>query len=128
MEDDRPMGYSATYKQGADRWAIIVSGLCVVHCLSGAVVIALAASAGGLLLDPVVHEIGLAIAIVLGVIAIGRGIRRHGYALPAAVGSLGIGTMAGALSLPHGEMEIVYTVIGVALLALGHDLNRRAYR
>ncbi len=128
MEDDRPMGYSATDKQGADRWAIIVSGLCVVHCLSGAVFIALAASAGGLLLDPVVHEIGLAIAIVLGVIAIGRGIRRHGYALPAAVGSLGIGTMAGALSLPHGEMEIVYTVIGVALLALGHDLNRRAYR
>lgn len=128
MEDDRPMAIMTSDRQGVDRWAIFVSGLCVVHCLSGAVFIALAASAGGLLLDPIVHEIGLAIAIVLGVIAIGRGIWRHGYALPAAVGSLGIGTMAGALSLPHGEMEIVYTILGVALLALGHDLNRRAYR
>jgi hypothetical protein len=34
--------------------------------------------------------------------------------------------MAGALSIPHDGAEIVYTMIGVGLLALGHDLNRRA--
>jgi hypothetical protein len=31
--------------------------------------------------------------------------------------------MAGALSLPHGGNEPIYTVIGVMILALGHRLN-----
>lgn len=111
-----------------DRWAILLSGLCLVHCLSGAVFLALASAAGGLFLDPLVHEIGLMLAIALGVVAIGRGVWQHGYMMPAAIGALGLGTMAGALALPHGEMETVYTILGVALLALGHDLNRRALR
>ncbi|MGP1351806.1 MAG: MerC domain-containing protein [Parasphingopyxis sp.] len=111
-----------------DRWAIWLSGLCIVHCLSGAVFFALAASAGGVLLDPIVHEVGLVIAILLGIVAIGRGAIQHGYLMPVAISSLGVGTMAGALSLPHGDVELIYTVIGVAMLALGHDLNRRAYR
>ncbi|QLC23580.1 MerC domain-containing protein [Parasphingopyxis algicola] len=118
----------ATENGMLDRWAIWLSGLCIVHCLSGAVFFALAASAGGMLLDPIVHEVGLVIAILFGVIAIGRGAFQHGYMLPVAISSLGVGTMAGALSLPHSEMELIYTVLGVALLALGHDLNRRAYR
>ena len=48
--------------------------------------------------------------------------------MPAAIGSLGIGVMSGALTLPHGGTEIVYTMVGVAILALGHDLNLRASR
>jgi hypothetical protein len=36
--------------------------------------------------------------------------------------------MFGALTLPHGGTEIVYTMVGVAILALGHDLNLRASR
>lgn len=115
-------------RERLDRWAIGLSGLCLVHCLSGAVFFALAASAGGLLLDPVIHEIGLVLAIGFGVLAIGRGAYLHGYMMPVAISSLGIGTMAGALSLPHGDLELVYSVLGVALLALGHDLNRRAFR
>jgi hypothetical protein len=31
--------------------------------------------------------------------------------------------MAGALSLPEGGHEPIYTVIGVSILALGHRLN-----
>lgn len=118
----------ATENGMLDRWAIWLSGLCIVHCLSGAVFFALAASAGGVLLDPIVHEVGLVIAILLGIVAIGRGAIQHGYMMPVAISSLGVGTMAGALSLPHGDVELIYTVIGVAMLALGHDLNRRAYR
>ena len=64
---------------------------------------------------------------MLGVIALGRGFLEHGYAAPLFVGSFGLGMMAGALQLPHdGGAETIYTVIGVALLALGHDLNWRA--
>lgn len=118
----------AISRDALDRWAIALSGACLVHCLSAAVLFALAASAGGVLLDPLIHEVGLVIAILLGVLAIGRGAWQHGYMMPVAISSLGIGTMAGALSLPHGDAELFYSVLGVALLALGHDLNRRAFR
>jgi hypothetical protein len=111
---------------GLDRFAIGLSGLCMVHCLATSVFLALAASAGGLLFDPYVHEIGLLLAIMMGALALGRGIWTHGYMMPSAVGALGLGTMAGAITLPHDGTETLYTLIGVGLLALGHDLNRRA--
>ena len=110
-----------------DRLAIGLSGLCAVHCVASAVLLALISSAGGLL-DPMYHEVGLTLAIGLGVIALGRGFFTHGFLMPIAVGAFGLGIMAGALHLPHeGGMETVWTLIGVALLALGHDLNHRAH-
>ena len=108
-----------------DRIAIGVSGLCLAHCLATTIFLAIFSAAGGLL-NPVIHEIGLTLAIGFGVIALGRGIMSHGYMMPAVVGAFGLGVMAGALSLPHSDFEIVWTLIGVALVALGHDLNRRA--
>ena len=111
-----------------DRLAIGVSGLCFVHCIASAVLVAVLASAGGILLDPVIHEIGMMFALGLGIIGLGRGILNHGFMLPAAIGSLGLGMMAGALTLDHavGHAATIYSVIGVLTLALGHDLNRRA--
>jgi hypothetical protein len=109
-----------------DRMAMGLSGLCLVHCLATSVVVALLASAGGLLVAPAIHEIGLTLAIMLGIVALGRGVVEHGFMMPSAVGGLGLGVMSGALTLPHSNLETVYTIIGVAILALGHDLNRRA--
>lgn len=109
-----------------DRIAIALSGLCLVHCLATSVVLAVLASAGGLLVSPVVHEIGLSLAILLGIVALGRGVVEHGFMMPSAMGGLGLGVMSGALTMPHSGLETVYTIIGVAILALGHDLNRRA--
>ncbi len=109
-----------------DRMAMALSGLCLVHCLATSVILALLASAGGLLVAPVIHEVGMFFAILLGVLALGRGIVDHGFMMPSAVGGLGLGVMGGALTMPHSGIETVYTVVGVAILALGHDLNRRA--
>ena len=106
-----------------DRIAMGLSGLCVVHCLATAVLIGLLASAGGFLGKPVIHEVGLTLAMIIGAIALGRGALEHGFMLPTAVGALGLGVMAGALSLPEGGHEPVYTVAGVMILALGHRLN-----
>ena len=112
--------------EAIDRLAIGLSGLCVVHCIASAVLLAVLASAGGLLLDPIIHEVGMMMALVLGIFGLGRGIREHGFMLPACIGSLGLGMMAGALTLDHGGLTTVYSVAGVLILALGHDLNRRA--
>jgi hypothetical protein len=108
-----------------DRIAMSISGLCLVHCLSTTVLLAVFSAAGGLL-NPAIHEVGLTFAIGFGVIALGRGIMSHGYMMPAVVGAFGLGIMAGALTLPHGEFETWWTLVGVAMVALGHDLNRRA--
>ena len=109
-----------------DRMAIGLSGLCLVHCLSTTIVLAAVASAGQSLGAPWIHEVGLSLAMVMGAIALGKGILEHGYPMPSAVGGLGLGVMAGALTLPHDGSEAVYTMLGVAILALGHRLNHIA--
>lgn len=106
-----------------DRFAIGLSGVCLVHCLATSVVLAALASAGGMLGADWIHEAGLGLAMILGATALGRGIVDHGYTLPGAVGGLGLGVMAGALTLPHDGSEALYTMVGVAILALGHRLN-----
>jgi hypothetical protein len=119
--------FAGAVRSGAlDRIGIALSGLCLVHCLGSAIVFAMVASAGGILLNPAIHEVGLLLAIGFGIVALGRGVVEHGFMMPAAVGGLGLGVMAGALSIPHDGAEVIYTVLGVAILALGHDLNRRA--
>lgn len=106
-----------------DRLAIAISGLCLVHCLATAILLALLATAGGMLGSPLIHEVGLSLAMLLGSISLGRGIIEHGFMLPSAVGALGLGIMFGALQLPHGGSEEMFTMLGVAVLALGHRLN-----
>ena len=77
-----------------DRMAIGLSGLCLVHCLATTVLLALVSATGSLLGSDWIHEVGL-----------------------------GLGVMAGALSLPHDGTEALYTIVGVSILALGHRLN-----
>ena len=106
-----------------DRMAIGLSGLCLVHCLATSVLLALVASAGSILGADWIHEVGLGLAMIMGAISLGRGILEHGYSMPSAVGGLGLGVMAGALTMPHNGSEALYTVVGVGILALGHRLN-----
>jgi hypothetical protein len=109
-----------------DRIAMGLSGLCLVHCVATAILLGLLASAGGILGSPLIHEVGLTLAMIIGSVALGRGMLEHGFMLPAAVGGLGLGVMAWALSLPEGGHEAIYTVAGVSILALGHRLNAMA--
>ena len=113
-----------------DRIAVIVSGLCLIHCISTIVLVALLSSAAGVLLDPIIHEIGIIIAIALGLFALGRGIIDHGFIMPAVIGGLGLSIMAGAITIghqsEHGGTEILLTMVGVGILALAHNLNYRA--
>ena len=109
-----------------DQLAMGLSGLCLVHCLASTIFFASLASVGGALLNPAFHEIGLVIAIGFALVTLVSGVLSHGYMMPFAVGCFGLGMMAGALSRPHDGSEILATMIGVAVVALGHDLNRRA--
>jgi MerC mercury resistance protein len=119
--------FTTPAKNGAlDRVAMALSGLCLVHCLATAILVGTLSTLGGFLGSPLIHETGLALAILLGAVALGNGILTHGRFLPPSIGGLGIGMMAAALTLPHGGPEMMATMMGVALLATGHFLNRLA--
>ena len=109
-----------------DRVAITLSGLCLIHCAGSALLVAFLATGGGALFGHGVHEVGLALALAIGVVALGTGFCRHGAAAPAIIGAVGLLLMAAARTVPHGPGEMVLTMAGVSILAFGHMLNRRA--
>lgn len=122
------MGIQVIAGRRLDRIAMGLSGLCMVHCVVTAILLGLLASAGGLLGKPIIHEIGLTLAMILGGVALGRGIREHGFVLPSAVGVAGLAIMAFAMTLHESGYEPLVTIAGVAVLALGHRLNMMAKR
>ena len=81
---------------------------------------------GSLLLAPIVHEVGLAIAVLIAGIAIGWGALKHRKAMPFVIAMMGLTFMGGALAAPHGWEEALLTIIGVALVSAGHVLNLRS--
>ena len=108
-----------------DRFGMILSGLCAIHCVLGVVIVAGLGLGGGILLEPAIHRVGLALATVIAGAAIGLGALRHRRRAPVIVALAGLGFMAGALAAGHGVAEAVLTVIGVTLVAVGHVLNLR---
>lgn len=110
-----------------DRLAIFLSGLCLIHCIGTVLILSLVASLSGFLLNPLIHEIGLVLAIGLGLFAFARGIIVHRQMIPSIVGGTGLFAMGFALTLRHGVSgEVILTIIGVLLVAVAHEMNRRA--
>jgi hypothetical protein len=108
-----------------DGLGMVLSGLCAVHCVLGLVLVTVLGLGGGVLLRPEVHEIGLALAVGIGILTLGLGALRHGRTGPLLIGGCGIVLMATALSVPHGPAEAALTIAGVALVAFAHIRNLR---
>lgn len=108
-----------------DRIGMIVSGLCMVHCVAGLVLIGVLGLGGGLLLNPAIHRVGLLLAVIIGAATIGLNALHHGHRLPLALGSSGLLLMAGAIVSDHGAGEAMLTIAGVALVASAHIINMR---
>lgn len=108
-----------------DRVGVFLSGMCALHCVIGLVLVPVLGLGGGAFLAPEIHEIGLALAVAVGVVTIGMGALRHGRMRPLAIGGAGIALMAAALVVGHGPAEAVLTVLGVGLVAYAHIQNLR---
>jgi hypothetical protein len=108
-----------------DRFGVVLSGLCLLHCVAGVFLVGVLGIGGGVLLDPDWHRWGLAFALVIGALTIGIGALRHGRFLPLAVGGTGLALMGGAVAVGHGAEEVALTVIGVVLVAVAHVINIR---
>jgi MerC mercury resistance protein len=111
-----------------DRSALTLSGLCLVHCLAGSLLLTVFAVSGDWL-GHNIHFVGLLLALPLAAVALWRGVRLHGRIGVALLGMVGIALMALSLLVSHGDMaEVVVSVIGVSLLAVAHLWNLRASR
>ena len=109
-----------------DAMGIALSALCAVHCVLTIVVISSLGLAGGWLLAPELHWWGLAAATIIAGVAIGIGAVRHKRRMPFVIAMTGLTFMGGALAAPHGVEAAALTIIGVALVSLGHVLNLRS--
>lgn len=108
-----------------DRAGIFLSGACAVHCLVSIALVSGLGIGGEFFFSPDIHRIGLLLATLIAGVAIGWGALRHRMAAPFVVAMTGLTFMGGALAVPHGYKEAVLTIIGVALVSLGHILNLR---
>lgn len=111
-----------------DRVGVLLSALCLLHCVAGLVIVAGLGLSGNLFLDPAIHRWGLVLATLIAAVAIGVGAVRHRRAAPFVVAMTGLSFMGGALAVGHGTNEAILTVIGVVLVATGHVLNLRHAR
>src|SRR6476620_8849164 len=117
--------FLSSIRGSVDRAGITLSALCAVHCLATIAIVSVLGIGGGILANPLIHEVGLALALIVAAVAIGLGALRHRRAAPVVTAMTGLSFMGGALAVPHGYEEAVLTIIGVALVSLGHILNMR---
>ena len=108
-----------------DRVGVLLSGLCALHCVLGIVLVSVVGLGGEAFLSPEIHRIGLVLAILVGLVTLGMGVRRHGQVGPLVIGACGVTLMAAALAVGHGVSEAVLTIAGVGLVALAHIRNLR---
>jgi hypothetical protein len=108
-----------------DRLGVLLSCLCLVHCVVGLILVAGMGAGASFLLDPAIHKFGLLLATIVAGAAIGLGAFRHRRVAPFVVAMTGLSFMGAALAVGHGYEEAVLTVIGVILVAAGHVLNLR---
>lgn len=109
-----------------DRAGILLSGVCALHCILGIILVSTFGIGSAILFDPLFHEAGLALALVLGILSLGFGYLRHGRGGPLALGMIGLTFMALAIAADHGWSEAPLTVLGVVIVAAAHLRNLRA--
>lgn len=117
----------ATRTRWLDGGAVLLSVLCLGHCLALPLIVVAAPELAGLFPDqPWVHPVILAVAAPLAMAALWRGWSQHGDRRPAALGGVGVILLAGGTVAGDNPVGTVVTVLGGLTLAAAHLRNWRA--
>ncbi len=111
-----------------DRFAILLSSLCLLHCLFIPVIVVLAPAFSSVVLgtETTVHWIFMALAVPTSCWALLRGYRRSHKRVGLTAGLVGLVVMfLGVSHLFNPALEVPLTVIGVSLVVVAHVLNLR---
>lgn len=117
-------------RPAADRTAIALSALCVIHCLFLPIAMVMLPALAALDLDnETFHAWMVMIVLPVSAVALLMGCRRHGRRGVLAVGGLGLATLMLAVIAGHdvlGELgERLTTLLGASLIAFSHWRNFR---
>jgi hypothetical protein len=124
---DRAMRHAIlSIRDRLDRFGVLLSGLCALHCVLSIIAVSALGLGGQVLLSPWIHRLGLAAAILVGIFTLAIAAVRHGRFDNLRLGAVGIGLMGSALAVGHGLAEAVLTIMGVALVATAHLRNLRS--
>ena len=111
-----------------DKFAVLLSGACIIHCLIIPVALIVMPALGGHLLEAetATHWLMLGVAAPVSAVALGAGYRRHGHGVTIWLGLAGLLVMLlGVSHLFARTLEVPVTVLGVAMVAIAHLLNVR---
>lgn len=108
-----------------DRLGILLSSLCALHCAASIALVMVLGASGAVLLNPAIHKVGLVVAALTAMVAIGVGTLRHRRVMPAALATGGLSFLGAAVVAGHGLDELLLTAIGLVLVAAAHLVNLR---
>ena len=116
-----------------DRIAIVLSALCIVHCLAIPILVAgLPLAALSFADSGHLHELMMWLIVPVSIVGLALGHRIHAEAGIVAIGFCGVIVLAAAAVFGHGiwpeTIEVLVTVAGSLTLATGHWLNFSAVR
>ena len=118
--------------QSLDKFAVILSGVCIVHCLISPILVTLLPiiTLSALAEDILFHRLMLWLVLPTSCIALFIGCRKHRDFLIAGTGILGMAILVFVAIYGHDLFsstgEKVATSIGGLVLAVSHILNYRA--
>ena len=117
----------------ADKAAISLSGLCLVHCLALPLLVAFYPVAFVLALsEEFFHWAMVMMAIPISTTSLFVGCQKHEKRQVLLVGGVGLALLLAPFAVPHEviseQIEVVITVLGSLLLATAHIMNFRLCR
>lgn len=114
-----------------DRTAIVLSGLCVVHCVAFPLLLAATPFLGQFTTDHF-HAQMLIVVLPLSTVALAFGFRRHRNSRIIVTVVVGMLLLLLGGTVMHDQFGIVadrvFTISGAIVLGIGHWLNSRAGR
>lgn len=115
-----------------DRIAIILSGICLIHCLLlPGVITLLPLAATSFVVSEDFHLWMLAVVVPTSAVALWPAFRRHQDARPITIATIGI-TILVIATLTHDDSNLlidqIVTSVGAIVVAVGHTLNFRLMR
>ena len=114
-----------------DRWGILLSSLCAIHCLVTPLLLLALPVLGGYFENQLVHIVMALFVVPVGAFAFWSGYRHHKKLSLLVMGVVGLSLVGGAPLVHdffHVELmrEDLMTILGSAILIGAHLLNRRA--
>ncbi len=124
---------SQRYNEHADRLAVVLSGLCILHCLAIPVLLVSGQMLGGLVAtDEHFHELLLIALLPVSALAFGYGYRRHQNRSVLYRGAFGMLIITLAATLAHdltgAVTESLINIAGSVILIFAHRDNLRLAR